>query len=343
MAPFCFFKILRYYCAKFYLMKRFLRIALIGFSTLFLIIAGFLTYIKIALPNVGPAPDLKIEATETRLQRGAYLANAVSVCMDCHSTRDWTKFSGPLKPGTLGVGGEVFNQDFGFPGVYYSKNITPHALANWTDGEIFRAITSGVSKDGSPLFPVMPHPNYGRMDKEDIYSIIVYLRSLKPIPSEVPASSSDFPMNFIIHTIPAAPAFTAIPDTNNLVAYGKYLFNAAACDECHTKSEKGQKIAELALAGGFEFPMPGGILRSPNITPDVKTGIGTWSEEAFIKRFKAYADSAYVIPNVEQGAFNTVMPWMMYSQMKAYDLKALYAYLRTVKPIEHQVIIYTRK
>src|SRR4051812_40327173 len=76
-----------------------------------------LIYIKIALPNVGAAPDLKIASTPEKIERGRYLANCVTVCMDCHSTRDWTKFAGPLTEGSLGKGGERFDQQAGFPGV----------------------------------------------------------------------------------------------------------------------------------------------------------------------------------------------------------------------------------
>lgn len=47
-----------------------------------------------------------------------------------------------------GAGGEIFDQNMGFPGKFISPNITPYALREWTDGEIFRAITSGVNKDG---------------------------------------------------------------------------------------------------------------------------------------------------------------------------------------------------
>ncbi len=212
-------------------MKKTVKIIL-GILGVFLLgIIGFITYVKTALPNVGPPAELTIERTEARIKRGEYLANSVAVCMDCHSTRDWSKFSGPLTPGTLGGGGEIFNQDLGFPGVYYSKNITPYGLGNWTDGEIVRAITTGVSKDGHALFPVMPHPNYGKMDQEDIYSIVAYLRSLKPIQKDIPASVSDFPMNIIINTIPKPASFTPIPDTTDLELYGAYVFNAAACAE----------------------------------------------------------------------------------------------------------------
>lgn len=79
---------------------------------------------------------------------------------------------------TLGAGGEKFDRTMNFPGEFYSKNITPFALKKWTDGGIYRAITSGVSKDGHPFFPVMPYPNYNQMATEDVYSLIAYLRSL---------------------------------------------------------------------------------------------------------------------------------------------------------------------
>ena len=98
-------------------------------------VIGMLTYLKVALPNVGEAPELTVEITPERLERGKYLANHVNLCMDCHGQRDWETFSGPLVEGTGGKGGEIFNQDFGFPGAYYAKNITPFHLGDWTDGE----------------------------------------------------------------------------------------------------------------------------------------------------------------------------------------------------------------
>jgi mono/diheme cytochrome c family protein len=66
-----------------------------------------ISYVMLALPDVGPPPDLKVERTEPRIARGAYLANHVAVCMDCHSKRDFNEYAGPIIPGTLGQGGEV--------------------------------------------------------------------------------------------------------------------------------------------------------------------------------------------------------------------------------------------
>jgi hypothetical protein len=313
----------------------------IGIILLVVIVAvgGVITYINVALPDVGEAPDLKVEATTERIERGQYLANTVAVCMDCHSTRDWSKFSGPIMPGTLGKGGERFDQSVGFPGVYYSKNLTPASLNRYTDGELYRVITTGVNREGRAMFPVMPYSHYGKMDDEDIYSIISYLRTLAPIENNVAESQSDFPMNIILNTIPVKGAPEKRPDPSDKINYGKYMVNAAGCIECHTPAEKGQIVAELAFSGGREFAFPDGtLIRSTNITPDTETGIGQWSETAFIQRFKAYADSAYTPPAVKPGEYNTIMPWTMYCNMTEQDLAAIHAYLKTVTPIKKSVV-----
>lgn len=316
-------------------MKRIIKVILLF---IVLCVASLLLFVKFALPSVGELEYLSIKSTASRLERGKYLANNVCVCIDCHSTRNWNEFSGLLVEGTLGKGGELFDQKFGFPGSFYSKNITPAGIGNWTDAEILRAISSGVSKNGQALFPVMPHPNFGKMDKEDLVSIIIYLKSLKPIQNVVPESKPDFPMNFIINTLPEEPHYSKIPSKNDAIAYGKYLFNAASCADCHSKQDKGKPIEGMELAGGFEFPMvTGGIAKSANITQDKETGIGKWTETDFVKRFKSYTDSTYVPNKITKGNFNTVMPWTMYGGMKEEDLKAIYAYLKTIKPIHNNV------
>lgn len=306
-------------------------------------IAGLLLYIKLALPDVDKAADMKIEITPERVARGEYLANSVTVCMDCHSERDWTKFSGPVVPGTLGKGGDYFDQTMGFPGVYYAKNITPEGIGDYTDGELYRVITTGVDRTGRAMFPVMPYPYYGKMDPEDVKSIIAYIRTLPPIKNEVPESVSDFPMNFILNTIPKNAEPMKIPSKSDKVAYGSYLATLSACIECHTPVEKGQIIKEEMYSGGREFQMPdGNVLRTPNITPNNETGIGKWTESEFIKKFKSYTDSNYVPPTVAPGEFNSFMPWTMYGGMTEEDLSALYAYLRTVPPVDKYVERYSK-
>jgi len=323
-------------------MKKLLKYVGYFLAVVVIAVAGLLSYVSFALPDVGEAEDLKIDYTQERIERGRYLANSVTVCMDCHAKRDWSKFSGPPAEGTLGMGGDRFDQSVGMPGVFYAKNITPAGISRYTDGELFRLITSGVTKEGRAMFPLMPYLNYGRMDKEDIYSIISYVRSLPAIENDVPDSEPDFPMNFILNTIPQKQQHQTKPEKADLLAYGAYMVNAAGCGECHTKVDKGQIIPELMFGGGRDFKFPdGSVVMSANITPDKETGIGSWTEEMFLQRFKAYADSAYTPPSVAMGEFNSPMPWTMYGKMDEDDLAAIYAYLRTVNPISNSVVKYT--
>jgi hypothetical protein len=80
--------------------------------------------------------SLKWKPAQRGLPGGEYLANHVTICIDCHSRRDWTKFSGPPLEESKGMGGELFDQQFGFPGKYYAKNITPEGISRYTDGEL---------------------------------------------------------------------------------------------------------------------------------------------------------------------------------------------------------------
>ncbi len=315
------------------------KIIFYSFGILALFIAAILIYVKLVLPQVGDPEEITIDYTPERYERGKYLANNVAVCIDCHSERDWSLFSGPLVPGTEGQGGEIFDQSMGFPGKFVARNITQFKLREWTDGEILRAITTGVSRDGKALFSIMPHANYGKMDREDIHSIITYIRTLPPIEKEVDPSVPDFPMNFILNTIPKKASFTPMPSKGDKENYGRYLVNTASCFECHTKQEKGKFIGEH-FAGGFEFKFPdGSILQSANITPH-KTGIGSWSKKDFILRFKLYADSGFVAHKVNPGEFQTPMPWTFYANMTEEDLGSIYDYLQTLKPVDQVVTIF---
>jgi hypothetical protein len=319
-------------------MKKFLKFLLYALLAVVVLVGALLIYVKTALPDVGPPEDITIERTPERIEHGRYLANSVTVCMDCHSTRDWSKFSGPLRERTFGMGGDRFDQSVGMPGVFYAKNITPAGIERYTDGELFRIITTGVNKDGKAIFPLMPYPYYGRMDREDIYSIIAYIRTLEPITNLVPDSQPDFPMNFILNTIPQPAQSQSRPDPSDQLAYGAYMVNASACRECHTQVKQGQIIPEVAFGGGREFGFPdGSIVRSSNISTDKETGIGTWTREQFIARFKMYKDSSYVVPSVKPGEYNSIMPWTMYADMKEEDLSAIFTYLQSVSPITNKV------
>jgi mono/diheme cytochrome c family protein len=106
-----------------------------------------------------------------------------------------------------------------------------------------------------------------------------------------------------------------------LVAKGQYIFAVAGGCACHTVPD------ETPHAGARPFPIPLGTVYSTNITQDKETGLGAWSDQqildAMIKGFRH--DGSRILP---------VMPYEKYSGMAQEDLKALIAFLRTLKPVK---------
>jgi hypothetical protein len=319
-------------------MKKFLKILDILFIVLILAGTGFYVYLSKTFPKVGPVRDMKVEITPERVERGKYLVDHVTGCIGCHSQRDFNYFSGPIVPGSEGKGGEVFDESVGFPGSFYSKNITPAGIGNWTDGELFRAVTTGINKDGKALFPLMPYLHFGQMDEDDILCVIAYIRTLKPITNDVPESKPSFPMSLIMRTIPQDAHFTKRPDRANIKEYGKYLVDVGSCIECHTQMNRGKLKEGFEYGGSREFPLSGGcIVRSSNITPDNETGIGLWTKEQFVNRFKAYDNPLARNVPVKPGEFNTWMPWTELAGMTSEDLEAIYTYLKTIPAVRNKV------
>lgn len=300
---------------------------------LIMVVVPLFFFIK--YPDAGSPPDVIASDDPAIIARGRYLANHVAVCMDCHSSRDWKHFSGPIISGTEGMGGEEFTPAMGLPGTFYSPNITPASIRDWSDSSLAHSITSGMGKDGSVIFPVMPWPSYNHLSVDDLVAIVSYIRTLDPIPNRVPASQPDFPVNLIMRTMPVPYEAKEPVDRDDTVKYGKYLVTIAACADCHTRFEKGQPVGE-PFAGGREFPMgEGQILVSSNITPDRDTGTGRFTREKFINLFKKYAGTIPLEPVSMSG--NTIMPWKMYSGMTEEDLGSIYDYLQTIPAVPNPI------
>ncbi len=317
-------------------MKKLLKVLFILLIIIVVLAGAGYAYLQLAFPKVSAATDMKIESTPQRIERGKYLANGFASCVECHSGRDYTKFSGPLVPGTEGMGGFDFGEGAGF---VPASNITQDketGIGDWTDGEIFRAITSGVDKNGKMIAPMMPYTEFAKMDKEDVLSIITYIKTLTPVKNSVPEKKLNFPVNLIFRTIPKdANSFGKVPDKNDKVKYGEY--HAIACKFCHSPGDKGELFPDKLFSGGVEFPMPDGkIIRSSNISPDKETGIGNLTKEQFIQKFKMHLDPANL--NVQTRGFNTPMAWTMFaSGITDEDFGAVYDYLMTQKPVSNRV------
>ena len=289
--------------------------------------------------------NAKEDSLKKVVERGEYLTLHVAMCVGCHSKRDFSKYSGPVMAGSEGMGGEEFDQKLGVPGVVYARNITPDAetgIGTWTDDEIVRAMTQGISKNGDTLFPIMPYFNLNRMAKEDILSIVAYIRTLKPIKNKIPARKLMAPTvafydpKLLQKTIDG----NVRPPQSDPVKYGEYLITFSDCITCHTPlTPKGPDMSR-PYAGGFLFDAGGFKVNSANITSDSATGIGAWTEERFLNKFTAYREEKSY--NFNPGKENTYMPVTAYAGMKDDDLKAIYAYLHTVKPISNKIEKYPK-
>ncbi|HYC39734.1 MAG TPA: c-type cytochrome [Chitinophagaceae bacterium] len=317
---------------------------LLVFSAIAALIAAG-TYFAACSNRTETSTTGKEDSAKTMLARGEYLLTSVVPCLDCHSTRDFNKYSGPVVPGTEGMGGYAFDQKLGVPGVVYAKNITPDpetGIGTWTDDDLMKAMVKGISKTGDTLFPIMPYVNFSRMSEYDLKSIIAYIRTLKPIRNKVPERQLFVPISAVY----PAPAIqqdltkNELPPKSDLVKYGEYLTNAAVCADCHTPMTKQGPDFSRAFAGGFLFNKGHFKVNSANITSDSATGIGTWNEERFLNKFTLYREEKNYDYN--PGKENTYMPVTLYARMSDEDLRAIHAYLKTIPPISHQVEKYPK-
>jgi Cytochrome c len=162
-----------------------------------------------------------------------------------------------------------------------------------------------------------------------VASVVVYIRSLPAIHHELPSTEIVFPVKYLMRSAPQpvlGPVST--PDHANQQQWGAYLVNMAGCVDCHTPMDHGQPIPGADFAGGQVFQGGWGNAASANITPD-PSGIAYYDESLFVQVIR----TGYV----KARKLNALMPVDQYKGMTDGDLKAIFAYLRTVKPVRHRV------
>jgi hypothetical protein len=281
-------------------------------------------------PRARQLTDRKFESTPERLARGRYLANSVSGCIHCHSEHDWKSPGGPVVESKLGAG-QVFPVA-DLPGTVVAPNLTPDSATGagtWSDDQLARSIREGIGHDGRTLFPLMPYEHFRSMSDEDLASVVVYLRSLQPVQNSLPRTEIVFPVKYLIRNAPQ-PVTSPVPanSSTNPVKRGEYLVGISGCSDCHTLQQRGQPNVALAFAGGFELKGPFGTVTTANITPD-PSGISYYDENVFVQTMRT--------GKVGSRPLSPIMPWITYRNMTDDDLKAEFAYLRTLKPVHHRV------
>ncbi|HEV7765491.1 MAG TPA: cytochrome c [Thermoanaerobaculia bacterium] len=269
--------------------------------------------------------------------RGAYLANGVARCFWCHSPLDNNNPAYP-KPELLGSG-DVLDPDTPI----VAGNLTPDVqtgLGNWKDAEIIRAIREGVGRDGHPL---RAHPGsyYSVMTDHDAASVVAYLRTLKPIRKPLPKSAPQVGSRDSIQPY-VAPARTK--DLDDVTARGAYLAQLGECLGCHTTTTlDGNPAQDMRFGGGRLFFVANGvgneyysgapkdtpIFASANLTPH-SSGIPYYTENVFVKTIRSGRVNG-VRP------LSAAMPWIFFRSMTDADLRAVFAYLKTLPPVAHNV------
>lgn len=314
-------------------MKKILRYLLYLVGAVLVLVIGFATFIQVrGIPSYEPGEaKITVVSTPEKVLHGKKLA--AMLCVKCHLNSETNSLSGKFLVEAPPIFGKI-----------YSKNITQskeHGIANWTDGQIVYLLRTGIRPDGTFIPPYMP--KFNGMADYDVESIIAWLRSddamlaaneTVPPPSE-PSFFTKFLANVAIKPLPYDGTPRSLPDTNDAVAHGKYLATfQLQCFACHSHDFAKMNDLQPELSEGFfggGNPMTdydGNVVMTANITMDEETGIGSWTEDDFIKAVKTMQVPHGKILNY---------PMEPYPLLSDIEVSHIYAYLKTVPKLKNRV------
>jgi len=277
-------------------------------------------------PPVPSAPSAP-SAQDKLVERGAYIAKA-GACVICHTAIGPT---GPDVEHAFGGGLEMPDP----MGTWRTPNITQDkgtGIGNWTDAQIAASIREGVRPDGSQLYAIMPYMNYNRMTDDDTNALVAFLRTIKPV-ERVVAPNKDLKIPKIPAPKPAnQPDVTADP-----LKHGEYLATLMLCNHCHWTPDKNFAPAgpDKLFSGGLPItaPMLGkGTIYTANITPDVETGIGKYTEDQIFTTIKT-------MQKLDGTLIRGPMLFMQttWSQLDEGDLRAVAKFIKQLPPVKNKV------
>ena len=262
-------------------------------------IAGYFAsqHVPYPAPERPSVPSQVLEHGRTLAMNGDK-ARKLPACVACHGST----FGGtaPAIPGLLGLPRDYLVSQLGSWNNTLRKAATPDCMADVAkklSPEDIRAVSAWLASQ--PIVePYAPQPQ-GSVE----------------LPSECGSQTQQGTRNDA-----STVAVSATTDTDEMVTKGRYLASVGDCMACHTA--QGGK----PYAGGKTIPTPFGALYGPNITPDEQTGIGRWSADDFwhaLHNGKA-PDGSLLYP---------AFPYTEYTRISRADADALYAFLKTVKPV----------
>jgi mono/diheme cytochrome c family protein len=223
-----------------------------------------------ALPEAERASTAPKDATTEIIARGEYLARAGD-CVACHTEPTGKPFAG----------GRAMPTPFG---ALFVPNITPDdetGIGRWTSDDFYRMMHTGVSKDGTLLYPAMPFASYTKVTRADSDAIFAYLMSVTPVRQQNRPHELKFPFNNRDLLIGWRTLYFKegefVPDPNQSAEWnrGAYLVQGLGhCAMCHTAiNALGGSSESKAFEGGM---IPNQNWYAPSLTSNREAGLGNW-------------------------------------------------------------------
>ncbi|PHN07939.1 cytochrome c [Flavilitoribacter nigricans] len=313
-------------------MKKVLKIAGIILGIVLVLIGGFALYIN---ATGIPSYDLELPENYAVSADSASLTNGEKLvrltCMDCHINYENQLLEGKKMFDVPASFGEVWSANLNHPET---------GLKSYSNEELAYLLRTGVKKDGKYAPPWMV--KFPNMADEDLRDIIAFLRSDHPMlqPSEVrqPAPRPSFLVKFLSHVafkpFPYPQQEIALPNAGDQIARGQYVADAVAgCFSCHsadfTTIDEYTPVNSAGYYGGGNLlkDAAGQDIYSANLTMHPETGIGNWSEQQFIDAVKWGKGPKYPVR----------VPMPKYTDLTDDEIRAIFAYLKTIPVIENSV------
>jgi mono/diheme cytochrome c family protein len=238
-----------------------------------LVVLGLLAAAGLYLLQPGALPQGKTVSRAVGndiISRGEYLARAGD-CIACHTTPNGAEFAG----------GRAMATPFGN---LYVPNITPDddtGIGRWNADDFYRMMHTGVSRDGTLLYPAMPFASYTQVTRADSDAIFAYLMSVAPVKQKNREHDLRFPFNKRELLIGWRTLYFKEgefkPDPGQSVEWnrGAYLVRGLGhCAMCHTAvNALGGSSESKAFEGGM---IPNQNWYAPSLTSNREAGLGEW-------------------------------------------------------------------
>ena len=323
-------------------MKKALKITGYLLGGVALLVGAFALYVQIKgvpkYPVEMPAEvkTLKVPTDSAHVAEGKRIASML--CRECHYSPETQRMTGTHRTDIPKEFGEI-----------YSLNITQdktHGIGDWTDGELYYFLRTGIRpQTGQYVPPFMP--KFPLISDDDLHSVIAWLRSsdpeLAPDTHEYPPNQANFLIkllsNIAFSPLPLPNQPIMEPDTTDKVALGNYVANGiTGCFACHSGDLKTINELEPEKTPGF---YGGGIVMldmdgktgvpTANITMDKESGIGNLTEQQFVEAVKY---------GKKPGGGSLHYPMTPHTALSDTEVKAIFAYLKTVPVIKNHVPRY---